>query len=327
MTTKSYFACLFLIAPMALTLPALAQTRAAARMDSEPRVAFGHAQIYIGLKSTSCASSAQAQPLASADSAALTTVECKMFAHSYSHDSAASRVARLERFVLGTTRDGLPLQQRISLLLSDVHTGSKSAAAVPERIPVANTRGTNVPAANKSSVSKQAISADLSTRSKYPHLIELEQQICHRSYENEPVRQRLDRLENMAFGKPSTSVDLARRVDALDWYAFSAPPVRTAEYEFDDSQRSPDFRHFPALVSTSSAPQFVSVVDQIECLERTSFGRISANKPLEKRVSALEKHVYGTMQINTNEALTTRVGQLWQSVRSGSSSGANHTGV
>jgi hypothetical protein len=286
-------------------------------MDSTPHVAFGQAP-YIGLNSSAHTASSQKQVCTGLDPRVLATLECKIFAHPYNQDSSESRVARLERFVLGATRDGLPLQQRISLLMSDVRGGKSAAANVPER---------TLPAKN-ASVSKQATITDRLANVKYPHVTELEHQICRQTFEADPIRQRLDRLENMAFGKPSTSIDLARRVDALDWYAFAAPPVRTAEYsEFDDLQRSPNFRHYPTLVSAYSAPQFVSVVDQIECLERTSFGRISANKPLEKRVSALEKHVYGAMRTNANEALTTRVAQLWASVRTGSSSGTNHPRV
>jgi hypothetical protein len=332
MTTKSYFACIVLIVPMALTLPALGQTRATAKLDSEPQIAFGQAQTYIGvMKSKTASASAAKQQGAELDCGALTSLECKMFAHSYAHDSVSSRVARLERLICGATRDGLPVQQRISSLVADVRNGCTAAAAVPDRIPTANSATSHATAEN-GVISKQAIGTNSMPGVRYPHVTELEHQICRRTFETEPIRQRLDRLENVAFGKRSDSVDLARRVDALDWYAFAAPPVKTAEYadensEFDLEQHSADFRHFPALASTSSVPQFVSVVDQIECLERTSFGRISANKPLEKRVSALEKHVYGTMPVNTNEALTARVAQLWASVTTGSSGGPKHSGV
>ncbi len=317
MTTKSYLACLILLAPTALTLPAAALSQAASPATGYPAVVA---------QKVSKQTEMQNKQLAS--------LEVQMFAHPYAKNDIPSRVQRLERFVLGTTRDGLALQERVSLLVSDVQNVRKiAAAAVPEKGAGVGTRSAF------KSARTVAKTIDPALHTRYPHVTELEQAICHQSFENESVKQRLDRMEKIAFDKVSTSADMAKRVDALDWFAFSAPPVRTADrFEFEFSQRSPSYRHYPEItnVSTGSSveqapqptmPHFVSVVDEIEYLERTSFGKISANKPLEKRVIALEKHVYGAMQTSSSEALSLRVAQLWASVITGNSSATNRSGV
>jgi hypothetical protein len=53
----------------------------------------------------------------------------------------------------------------------------------------------------------------------YPRITQLEQQMFSKTYVNEPVKQRLERLEQKAFGAVASTDDLEARTDALASYA------------------------------------------------------------------------------------------------------------
>lgn len=198
----------------------------------------------------------------------LRPLEIKYFGHPY-ETGLLDRTARLERLVYGEEKSDKPLNDRIAMLL-------RSCGYYP---------------ANRAVSSRSCAS--------YPRVTVLEQRLLGYSFENQPLGERLDRLEVKLFGKPSESGDLAARVDNI-----ADHPLLDSGWTGEHDQ--------------TKQQKFVSIVDQIEAMEMTMFGRIHPDKKLAVRVIKLEENVYGTRlaQTDASATLTTRVSQLLMQVRS-----------
>jgi DNA-binding NarL/FixJ family response regulator len=160
----------------------------------------------------------------------------------------------------------------------------------------------------------------------------LELSLLGKSYFGEPIAKRLSRLELNEFGKVCTSADLAARIDTLEANATSnAEKTKVNELVSYQSPKSivHDYRNyvhglFQNDINAPQKEQINTVVDQIEYLESTAFGKIHHNKPLQKRVGALEERYYGAPN-DDDSSLTHRVAKLLSLVNSGSTkSGIAH---
>jgi hypothetical protein len=295
MIRKHAFACLFLISSLTSVVPAFA------------------AQSATG----------------SATDTTISALETKIFSHSYTRESEADRVARLERFVFSSTKTDGTLDERVSRLTSAVNIREvKDDSYVPKRRPFTDW----TPSASRPV-------APVVANTNYPRVNELEQRLFGQTYSNDPVAVRLNRLETRAYGKTSNSSDLAMRVDSLIETVVPRPslaPIRLASYQ-PSSSRGGDYQNnfFGLNRSASNADrptvsyasgvkgtQCYTVVDQIEYLENATFGRTRPNKTLQKRVVALEEKFYGAPKAESDRDLTSRVAQLWSVVSTGN---RNHT--
>src|SRR5262249_55194263 len=82
----------------------------------------------------------------------------------------------------------------------------------------------------------------------YPAVSAIEKKLFSREFAQEPVKQRLARLETKVFGKPSTSDDLLERVDRLKQttgidVTRQAPPQ--SDWAEDDDDTSPVVQQAP----------------------------------------------------------------------------------
>jgi len=148
------------------------------------------------------------------------SLENKFFNHTYPEETMEQRVGRLEKQVFGEAKAG-GLQERIIAITATVLNPSIDA---PEK-----------PAAPEKPVTLQALpAAKLATpppppppptppppeqHMDYPRVTALEHQMLGQTFVNDPVRQRLERLEKKAFGANSSTDDLSSRTDALEQYA------------------------------------------------------------------------------------------------------------
>ena len=136
-------------------------------------------------------------------------------------------------------------------------------------------------------------------------------------YHQDSLPVRLSRLETKAFGHPSTSNDLASRVDALDSYVnrndiygerniiAQAPqyaPVNTGSYAPTTAPPAPN----PFLQTNST-----STNDRVNAMEKAVFGHDYANRSLKDRVERLEKKVIPYKHGQESQSLPMRVDQLW----------------
>lgn len=172
-------------------------------------------------------------------------MERKYFQHDFSTESLNYRVARLEKFAFGEPSTG-PVEARISRLESviDLHK-----ALVPQTVP--GDPSDSLPAAPVFTEND----IDPSARAKYPHVTTLESQILGKTFEAEPVNERLARLEMKAFGKASANPDLASRTDALEEYIERKLPHKP--YYNSNSQLITAEGYSQPVVSQSSAQSVI----------------------------------------------------------------------
>jgi hypothetical protein len=239
--------------------------------------------------------------------AKLSAMETKLFSYSYEREPQSIRLTRLEKFVFGSECINSSPCDRLARLSATLDVSTVSDMP---RVPRANYL-------NQSSSFRQA------SASGYPRVTDIEQRLLGVNYVSESINRRLDRLELRAFGRTSTSSDLAQRVDALGYalprmtggssgyYSKDQSSLRTVSFQPSASRDEADFPNFYGSCRNQPHASNYTVVDQIECLETATFGRIRPNKTLQKRVVALEERFYGAPSLSGNQDLTARVSQLW----------------
>lgn len=143
-------------------------------------------------------------PAADINANDLNILEHRFFSHAYAHDPLEKRLERLECLVYGSTRDGSNAE-RLARLSKTVATRSQQPL-VHETAPApvdAAQGGTNSTAKAPTS-SKQ-----------YPILNTLEWKALKKTFPNESLDQRLDRLESKMFGQPAQTMAYVDRVERL----------------------------------------------------------------------------------------------------------------
>jgi hypothetical protein len=196
---------------------------------------------YSGLLATClCLAFAGGAKAAESPDASLQRLEQKFFQHSYAKDSETDRIDRIEKMVFGETRKGTDQQRLDSLVQAvpaessdlpdqDAAPKSQSTAEAPARQetapPAAAPRKTAGKPSGQSAPTRTAKPAAVPpieatappppNSSKYPAVTAIEKRVLSKTYEEEPVEERLNRLEAKVFGKPSRSDDLSERVDKL----------------------------------------------------------------------------------------------------------------
>jgi hypothetical protein len=214
--------------------------------------------------------------------------EERLFFHQYKTESVSKRLSRLETSVFGTTYNGMQESERFTQI----------AQALPS---------IQKPKAQKVQQQKQAIAP---AYNEYPAVADMETSMIGRTFASEAIAARLDRLENKQFGRTSNSTDLALRVDNLKRSQMPAALMQNVQEHIATAR----LRLAPSSVMRTRENRQTTVADRIEIMEKNVFGRIYPERPLQKRVNALEKNIYGEPQLQANGALTDRVAQLWMKV-------------
>lgn len=234
-------------------------------------------------------------------------LELKFFAHQYDRETPAERLDRLEKLVFGTVQTG-SIEQRVAKISQTIDV---SKPATTEKPSTANNLASKDHAVAKQPV--QSVSSTDATdpsTANYPRVSELERSLLGRTYVGEPVRQRLSRLETKAYGAPSRVEDLAVRVDKLTSYAgvYGMQPSDSLRTTSESLQGLAGFH------STQQA-RSSGMLERVSTLESKVFGHEVSNRALVRRINDLEKSVFGSVADNPNEDMTTRVNQLWASVK------------
>lgn len=176
-------------------------------------------------------------------STSIESLENRYFDHTYPTDTPDERVDRIEKFVFGESSQGTADQRMTKImatLAADNDLGptvesqeaaqrekdaAAAAAAAKSNGKQLATRGpggkgsqlTSYP--DPSSQQEPDPSSDDGTPpADYPHITALENEILGQSFVGQPLPTRLSRLEQKAFGAPSTG-PLINRTDALEQYA------------------------------------------------------------------------------------------------------------
>lgn len=227
----------------------------------------------------------------------ISKLELRLFDFTYQSDSEQARLQRLENFVFGATQTGSD-DERLAKLEKSVTEGKSTTGTTQASAPPADdTAPFNY--------------------TDYPRVDQLEQQMLGRQFHADSLPVRLSRLETKAFGHPSTSNDLASRVDALDNFlnrndiygernTIAQPPqyapVATGRYSATTAPPAPN----PYLQSN-----VVSTNDRVTAIEKAVFGHDYANRSLNDRVERLEKKIIPYKHGQESQSLPVRVDQLW----------------
>ncbi len=228
-------------------------------------------------------------------------LELKFFAHQYDRESPTERLDRLEKLVFGSVQTG-SIEQRVAKISQTIDVSTPEKTVVPSS---SKERAIGIPA--KSAESRNQVD---NATADYPRVSELERSLLGRTYVGEPVRQRLSRLETKAYGAPSRSDDLAVRVDKLTSYA-GVYGMQSG----DSTGTTSESLH--GLAGFDSAPQARSsgMLERVSAMELKVFGHVNSNRALVRRIKDLESSVLGSAADKPSEDMTTRVNQLWTSVK------------
>lgn len=151
----------------------------------------------------------------------LLKLEEKFFQHTYPKDSIDERLDRIEKMVFGEAKNGDEGARLSSLVQAVPNLNSASDTDSP---PASAARGGGAPAgkgggsARPPASTQQADDEDSEPApiGNYPAIDAIERKaFAGKVYTQEPVNQRLARLETKYFGKPSTGSDLTDRTDRL----------------------------------------------------------------------------------------------------------------
>lgn len=148
----------------------------------------------------------------------LLKLEEKFFQHTYPKESIDARLDRIEKMVFGEAKDGDDAA-RLSALVQAVPNLNSASSDSP---PAQTARGGNSSSGGASG--RQTAPAPVADEEEsepapignYPAVDAIERKAFNgKTYSQEPVNQRLARLETKYFGKPSSSTDLTDRTDRL----------------------------------------------------------------------------------------------------------------
>jgi hypothetical protein len=240
-------------------------------------------------------------------SADLSTLETRFFLHTYPDDTVSQRLDRLDKLVFGRVRQGSDQKRMTSLLLdlpnessaepstsSGEQTTPNSALLQPEH-PVATE--------NPQVQSDSGQSVDY-----YPTVTALEEQIAGKTETALPVQQRLAKLETIAFGKPSTSGDLAKRVDLLKQYV--------------SSKHGGNENYLASSKAVGWTNGSSGLEAEVSSMEQEVFGKTYGRDNLSSRLTRLEKNVLPQQVAQTFTPIASRVNRLMAALNSSRSGSA-----
>lgn len=125
----------------------------------------------------------------------LKNLEDRFFFHSYDHDPLEKRIERLELLIFGQAKYGT-IQERLAHLKSKIEANDREAASDMKK------------RAKKERANPQKIQ-------QYPIMNTLEWRVLKKTYREESLEKRLDRLEEKLFGKTAPAMSYRDRIDRL----------------------------------------------------------------------------------------------------------------
>jgi hypothetical protein len=156
-----------------------------------------------------------------------TTTSAMPAASNSSNGSSESypHIAALEKEILGQTFPSAPLPERLKKMEVKAFGGASNNPDLSERTDeldyyVEHKLHKEPFTANPSAqTATSSVNTDDVNPDEYPHVTTLEKEILSQTYVDDPLPERLSRMEAKAFGSPSKSTDLSQRTDVLEKYA------------------------------------------------------------------------------------------------------------
>jgi len=253
-------------------------------------------------------------------SSQLGQLEVRFFQHQYPKDSTEGRLSRLEKLIYGGVKAGA-----IDKRLNDLLTMMPATKLTSPEHTIGGSQS------NKTSAETAGLSDGTSS---YPAVTAIEKRLLGYEFSQEPLAQRLDRLEKKLFGKSSSSSDLQDRVEQLkqstgvdiakqvpagsDWVEddeMEYIPVRTsplanASGENGKSSVGAITPFASPLRTLTQRPPILGMSQQVSALEKEIFGKIYMREALPARLNRLETTVFPGKTPSTGKPLPERVNHL-----------------
>jgi hypothetical protein len=144
----------------------------------------------------------------------LTVLENRFFFHHYGHDPVAKRLERVELLILGASQSGAPAA-RLDSLKRAVVVKDKEAAQVMREQSKAQAGAQGIGQSNAPGKGSGGSAGASGKAASYPQVATLEWKILKKTYPQEALDQRLNRLEEQLFGVPSTAMSYLDRIERL----------------------------------------------------------------------------------------------------------------
>jgi len=129
----------------------------------------------------------------------------------------------------------------------------------------------------------------------YPHISALENAILGQSFPEQPLTERLGRMETKAFGVVSTNPDLSERTDTLDDY--TDKHLHKKLLQVDVNEESADST--PDQPEQIQSSQIKADYPRVTALEQAILGQTFVGQPLPDRLSRMEIKAFGSASTNT----------------------------
>jgi hypothetical protein len=271
----------------------------------------------------------------------LNKLETKLFQHTYAKDTPDTRIDRLEKLIFGESQKG-SVNERVSALVKAVpNLDSPPPVTASENSTAANQDDNAKESANqekpkhKKSKSENIAADDAANDSvsvgNYPAVTAMETKLLGKDHAQEPIQDRLARLEKKVLGSVSTSDDLSERVDKLKSATgidIARKPSSATDWIEDDDDmlgRSPSgrggdtdlsthdaYKDMQSAYGTADAPYTASqnpFDSPYFSQGKTKAGTISIKSfGLSQQVTALEHEIYGKSY--EHDPLPARVNRL-----------------
>ena len=135
----------------------------------------------------------------------INSLEKSILRQTYAGDSLKNRLSRLESKAFGVISSDPDLSHRTDALDQYLQQNLHQNSAAPQRYT--------------QTVSETDSQQPGAVPMKYPHIDSLEMTILGQTYQSDPLKDRVSRMEVTAFGSASTNPDMSQRTDALENYA------------------------------------------------------------------------------------------------------------
>ncbi len=218
----------------------------------------------------------------------ITTMEQQLFNHTYASDSVNARLDRIEQTVYGAPQSTLAVDQRIQNLGQFFQPAGAQATAIPGIGPKP-LKG--LPPAHQPPVNQTVEVSGEPDGSSYPVVTSMEQTVFHNSYEDDPLNNRLARLEKRVLGKAQDGT-LQDRTDQLRFLIFGEANGVTNSTQ--TSQPPPQQPADPFDLNSSQAPASdnAEMAQALPKLESNVFHQTFSGDPTDTRLERLEMKLF-----------------------------------
>lgn len=250
-------------------------------------------------------------------------IENSLYGFTYSKDTEANRLNRIETTVYGKSSTG-QIQTRVAKLKKDLSADLMGQEIEPKEDTFATEEDSWVTAKEPAESSKI----------DYPVINELEKQVFKKEFKEQNIKNRLSKLEEKTFGKTYDTEDLSSRVDRLkaevrpqtfmnnkmakqDNLFYEEPldkmdqnyhldPYGPPDFNYDAYNNSNNNFEFPQeddYFSSSTPNVFKPAKNMsLSSIEKTLYKTKFENESTPARLARIESSVFGTSFANDSES-------------------------